>query len=90
MSKNRHRDVHMLSLDGGGSRGIMELILLDHIMSLTTVMVKNPELIITLLDKLNNSDVHSFTKSLIENIDNDPVHPTHAFQYIVGTLSLVY
>ena len=89
MSKNSRKNVHILSLDGGGSRGIMELILLDHIMNLTTVMVKNPELIITLFDKLGSPDVHSFTKSLLDDIEGDPIHPTDAFQYIIGELLLI-
>ena len=84
MSKNSRKNVHILSLDGGGSRGIMEVILLDHIMNLTTVMVKNPEHIITLLDKVNIPDMHSFTKYILNHIEGDPIHPTDAFQYIVG------
>ena len=80
------QDVHVLSFDGGGSRGIMEVILLDHIMNFTTVMVKNPEHLITLFDKLDSQDVHSFTKSLLDEIEGDPIHPTDAFQYIVGKI----
>ena len=79
------QDVHVLSFDGGGARGQMELILLDHIMKLATVMVKNPKHIITLLDKSNSVHVHSIIKSLIvEDFEGDPIHPTSAFQYIVG------
>ena len=84
MLKSDHKDIHVLSLDGGGSRSIMEVILLDHIMNLTTVMVRNPEHIISLLEKIDSPDVHSFTKSLLDNIGSDPIHPTDAFQYIVG------
>ena len=35
--------IHLLSLDGGGSKGLMEAIMLKHIMNLATVMVENPE-----------------------------------------------
>ena len=90
MSRSAHKDVHVLSLDGGGSRGIMEVILLDHIMNLTTVMVKSPAVIMTLLDKLDSQDFHSFAKYLVDHIEGDPIHPTDAFQYIVGKLLLVY
>ena len=86
--KSTQHDVHVLSLDGGGSRGLMELFLLDHIMNLATVMVKNPKHIITLLDKLDSPYVHSIIKSLIDHFEGDPIHPTSAFQYLVGKLTV--
>ena len=36
------KEIHVLSLDGGGSRGIMESIMLGHIMNLATIMKDNP------------------------------------------------
>ena len=75
------QDVHVLSFDGGGCPGLMEYILLDDIMNLTTVMVKDPEHITILLDNLDSPDVHSFTKSVLNHIEGDPIHPTDAFQY---------
>ena len=84
MSRSAHKDVHVLSFDGGGCPGLMEYILLDDIMNLTTVMVRNPENIIILLDKLDTPDAHTFAKFLLKNIEGNPIHPTDAFQYIVG------
>ena len=69
------KEIHVLSLDGGGSRGIMESIMLGHIMNLATIMKENPEEI--------RYRPHNLL--LIENHPN-PIHPTDAFQYIVGEL----
>jgi hypothetical protein len=68
------KEIHVLSLDGGGSRGIMESIMLGHIMNLATIMRDNPE-------KIINPD-----QNIIDEIENhpNPIHPTEAFQYIVG------
>ena len=69
------KEIHVLSLDGGGSRGIMESIMLGHIMNLATIMKENPE-------EIYPENIFN----LLERIENhpNPIHPTDAFQYIVG------
>ena len=84
ISSRNPEDVHVLSFDGGGARGVMELRHLDHIMNLTTVMVRNPKHVITLLDMIDSPYAHTIAKSLIENLEGDAIHPVEAFQYIVG------
>ena len=42
MTSTNIAEIHVLSLDGGGSRGIMESILLGHIMDLSTLMTEKP------------------------------------------------
>ena len=39
------KELNILSLDGGGSRGIMESIMLGHIMNLATIITENPSYI---------------------------------------------
>ena len=78
--------IHVLSLDGGGSRGIMESIMLEHIMDLSTLMTKKPSKITEILRNfpLDDPDVGKKFQSLIELEKLSPIHPTEAFQYIVG------
>ena len=56
----------------------MESIMLGHIMNLATIMRDNPEEI--LVSDLANSGL--LVK--IQDLGYKPIHPTDAFQYIVG------
>ena len=49
MAQTNIEEIHVLSLDGGGSRGIMESIMLGHIMDLSTLMTKKPDKITNVL-----------------------------------------
>jgi len=82
----KEEEIHVLSLDGGGSRGIMESIMLGHIMDLSTLMTKKPSKIIEILDnfQLDGPEVGKKFQSLIEREKLSPIHPTEVFQYIVG------
>ena len=85
-------------MDGGGSKGIMESIMLGHIMNLATIMTYAPEEILSSFDDSLKTVVHGFEASSVnlknpiifdkisnhEKLDHDPIHPTAAFQYIVG------
>ena len=120
MAQTNIEEIHVLSLDGGGSRGIMESIMLGHIMDLSTLMTKKPDKITNVLrdfklendpsiekeedfvnqDMENSQDsvdelssdnskvvevkVGRTFQSLIEREKLSPIHPTEAFQYIVG------
>ena len=44
------RNVNILSFDGGGSRGILEVAILSDVMRLTTILWRNPEMLTYLAD----------------------------------------
>ena len=82
----KNGEIHVLSLDGGGSRGIMESIMLGHVMDLSTLMTVKPSKITEILDnfQLDGPEVGKKFQCLIELENLSPIHPTEAFQYIVG------
>ena len=86
MTSTNIAEIHVLSLDGGGSRGIMESISLGHIMDLSTLMKEKPGKITEILRnfQLDAPEVGKHFQSLIELEKFSPIHPTEAFQYIVG------
>ena len=81
-------EIHVLSLDGGGSRGLMEAVNLDHIMKLATVMKNNPERIGNIINEDRMMKQKETVDKIVEVINEvDPkeaIHPTQAFQFIVG------
>ena len=83
-------EIHVLSLDGGGSRGIMESIMLGHVMDVSTLMTVKPSKITKILRnfQLDGPEVGKKFQSLIELERLSPIHPTEAFQYIVGKYTL--
>ena len=81
MAQTNMKQIHVLSLDGGGSHGIMESIMLEHIMDISTLMTKKPSKI---TDTFESDEVGRKFQSLIEQENLTPIHPTEAFQYIVG------
>ena len=72
--------INVLSFDGGGSRGIMEVMILDDFMRLVTLMKNNPDA--NLDDKLEDEDKTEF-KAMLAEIE-DPIHPTEIFDCITG------
>ena len=86
MAQAKKVEIHVLSLDGGGSRGIMESIMLGHVMDFSTLMTEKPSKIIEILKNFQLDDpvVGRKFQSLIEVEKLSPIHPTEAFQYIVG------
>ena len=84
MAQTNKEEIHVLSLDGGGSRGIMESIMLGHIMDISTLMTKTPRIITYILLHFESDEVGKKFQSLIEQEKLSPIHPTEAFQYIVG------
>ena len=90
--KLQRNEVHVLSLDGGGSRGIMESTMLEHIMNLATAMKRDPKNVTKILmENLPLDKSHEKIKSLIKKVKDDetngrypPIHPTEAFDYIAG------
>ena len=84
----KRKEIHVLSLDGGGSRGLMEAKNLDHIMKLATVMKNSPERIGNIInrDKMmkQKETVDKFVEFINEINSEEAIHPTEAFQFIVG------
>ncbi|XP_046840404.1 uncharacterized protein LOC124434566 [Xenia sp. Carnegie-2017] len=87
------KKINILSFDGGGSRGVMELKILDDVLRLTTIVLKNPGTVdyLTNEDK-NESNVNfledeSVRKRVIKDMEavKDPIHPTDVYDMIVGT-----
>ena len=74
------KELNILSLDGGGSRGIMESIMLGHIMNLATVIKENPSYINKVF--LGWSDWSEICYVISSH--PNPIHPTEVFDYIVG------
>ena len=84
--------VHILSLDGGGSRGLMEAIALGHVMDLATLMVFRPGDVVEILGDdrrtlglvTSNQTQIAFKQAIAKLHPFQPIHPTQAFDYIVG------
>ena len=87
-SSGTNKMINVLSFDGGGSRGIMEAMVLDDFMRLTTLMKNSPQT--DLLKKLRSKNKHDFVKLLhpLDENDQDPIsdliHPTEIFDMIAG------
>lgn len=78
--------VNVLAFDGGGSRGLMEVSLIQHVMLLYTVMRKQPGKITSVVkdDQMLESDYsRQMILDLMATVD-EAVHPTEVFNYIVG------
>ena len=78
--------VNVLAFDGGGSRGLMEVLLLHHIMLLVTVMKQQPAKITSLVKNdpmLETENSRQMIQDLMAKVD-EAVHPTEVFNYIVG------
>ena len=83
------REFDILSFDGGGSKGVMEMVILQDVMNTVTLLTRNPEKV---LELINSSEQNIFATSvdrikfaiMIKNIEN-PIHPVDVFDMIVGT-----
>ena len=73
------KELNILSLDGGGSRGIMESIMLGHIMNLATIIKENPSCVKEVIKANDWSEIYPVISS-----HPNPIHPTEVFDYIVG------
>ncbi|XP_046840315.1 uncharacterized protein LOC124434459 isoform X2 [Xenia sp. Carnegie-2017] len=85
--------IDILSFDGGGSRGVMELKILDDVLRLATIVLKTPETVNYLVQEENDESEVNFLEdrdvreSLINDLRKvqDPIHPTDVYDMIVGT-----
>ena len=85
-------DINVLAFDGGGSRGLMEAIILDNVMNLASSMYYKPEKVLRYLNEYKEYQAKRsmFIKECIEKADctnAQLIHPTEVFNYIAGKLS---
>ena len=83
--------INVLAFDGGGSRGVMEIMILDDIMRLYTIFKEQPEIF---QSKFKTNDLILKKENLVEFNDllrgqefpeEKLVHPTDVFDVICGT-----
>ncbi|XP_046840318.1 uncharacterized protein LOC124434461 isoform X2 [Xenia sp. Carnegie-2017] len=87
------KNINILSFDGGGSKGFMELKILDDILRLATIVLRNPKTLNYLVNKHNDESEVNFLedRDVRERLINDlrkvedPIHPTDVYDMIVGT-----
>ena len=91
---HRKKLLNILSFDGGGALGVMEIIILQDIMNTATLLKTNPKAIEPFIssntlfdsgDSENPNSTETFSKLLMTV--EDPIHPTNVFDMIVGTSS---
>ena len=83
------KDFDILSFDGGGSKGVMEMVILQDVMNTVTLLTRDPEKVLKLVNKNNGcmfatSAERCQFSNMIKDIEN-PVHPVEVFDMIVGT-----
>ena len=77
----KSKRINVLSFDGGGSRGIMEAMILDDLMRLITLMKRNPNIVS--VEILKKDEGRRFTQ-LLQDVQ-DPIRPTQIFDLIAGS-----
>ena len=86
---------NVLSFDGGGSRGLMEAMIIDDIMKMATLMKNCPEdverIVSQDLSLSQDETLRQLKKCLVDHFDtdettdgNEALHPTDVFDYIAG------
>ena len=94
-TSGNNKMLNVLSFDGGGSRGIMEAMLLDDFTRLVTLMKFKPDAYLVYKLINNKRDFVKLLHPLDEN-DEDPiektlmVHPTEIFNMIAGKNTLFF
>ena len=90
--RNRNKGFDVLSFDGGGTKGVMEAVIVKDIMNMATLLIENPEKIKDLCIKIleenpdedeQPNDLKNIAK-LLKGVES-PVHPIEVFDMIVGT-----
>ena len=89
--RNRNTGFDVLSFDGGGTKGVMEAVIVKDIMNMATLLIENPErikdLCIKMLEENPDEDDQPNLKKIAEQLKGveSPVHPIEVFDMIVGT-----
>ena len=87
--RNRNKGFDVLSFDGGGTKGVMEAVIVKDIMNMATLLIRNPEKIKDLCIKIleiqdpDEDDLKEIAE-LLKGVES-PVHPIEVFDMIVGT-----
>ena len=92
MPKSEKKTVNVLSCDGGGSRGLMEVLLIQDTFLILTLMIRNPLEITELIKENPNFQLPSSReaiRALMDKVTN-PIHPTEVFDYIVGKCRVIF
>ncbi|XP_046840312.1 uncharacterized protein LOC124434458 [Xenia sp. Carnegie-2017] len=87
------KNIDILSFDGGGSRGVMEVKILDDVLRLATIVLRNPLTVHYLVNEECNERKKHFLENLVVrerlindmNAVKDPLHPADVYDMIVGT-----
>ena len=92
MPKSKKNIVNVLSFDGGGSRGLMEVLLLQDMFLILTLIIRNPLEIIELIKKNPTFELLSSRQAIQALMDTvtNPIHPTEVFDFIVGKYSVFF
>ena len=89
--RNRNIGFDVLSFDGGGTKGVMEAVIVKDIMNMATLLIENPEKIRDLCIKILEENPDEYDPNVLKKIAEllkgvkSPVHPTEVFDMIVGT-----
>ena len=88
------KEFHILALDGGGSKGLMQALILQDVMNATTTIKQNPDRVLEIFrsQSVKNKAVFSTDEGRDEFInemklidDHKAIHPTEVFDMIAGT-----
>lgn len=83
------QEFDVLSFDGGGSKGVMEVIILKDVMNAVTILKQDPKQVLRLIknyqeDLFESADERHQFAQLLDSVA-EPIHPTQVFDMIVGT-----
>ena len=79
------KEFHILALDGGGSKGLMQALILQDVMNATTVICQNPDRVKEILESIDDhakaffgKDTKSFSEEFIGEMKliQKAIHPT--------------
>ena len=82
------KEFDILSFDGGGSKGVMEMVLLQDVMNTVTLLTQNPDKLFKMISQ--KDDLFTTATERCELADElkyvqNPIHPTEVFDMMVGT-----
>ena len=79
---NSKKPINVLAFDGGGSRGIMEVMIADDLMRMFTLMYKEPLKLQSLVMELKKRDNRKELRNKLQSVV--PIHPKDVFDMIAG------
>ena len=80
---NSKKPINVLAFDGGGSRGIMEVMIADDLMRMFTLMYKEPLKLQSLVMELRTrNESRMELRNKLQSVV--PIHPKDVFDMIAG------